>query len=589
MKFRSALLALLAFVAVPSATFAQKTAAKMPPLLDSLPADTALVIQIPNVSSMLAHLKATPLGDVQNVPEVAKQLDNLKKAFADVREKAKKEAGVDPWDFVSSAQGEVILSLGSLAPLKKALTEQLSGIEPELTSEAFSVLLSVDTGSSKSTFKDALSKLLEMGKKEGGIRVKSDAFHGAQLTSVLPPDGVDTDGFDGFHFAEQGSRFVFGLSKKYVEEVVASAAAGKSGGLTRDEKFAQAVSQTGNDNDVFMFLNIKNISDSLGGALNATFYSFFWQRFEQLVLGKSLNSITIGAKYRADGGSSRMFVHNDGAKDGMLGWLRADPIAPAPSSFVPESALTYSAMTIDFNKVFGFIHDIAQTAMSFQGGGDVKGLFEQQTGVKFDDLQKSFASRLDVFASEMGNEDNPLGDATFALGLKDAGPLRSLIQRAVAMSGGGLESSKYQGQEILALPNPEMPVGMSVTDKVFLVSVQQDNVKKSIRGLKATASPLASKASFQAAASRAPGKVNLFAFQSREYMTKAVAIYEELISSAVGEMRRSGADVPEGVEQAVFAALKSLTEATGDGAGWGFWKDKGFYVESMTPFVKQKK
>jgi hypothetical protein len=424
-----------------------------------------------------------------------------------------------------------------------------------------------------------------MGAKQGA-RVDTADFHGGKLTTIKPPEGAADDEFAGIYLAEQGSKFVLALNKKFLEEVVASSSSGKSGGLANDASFKSTFKMAGDGSDLFFFLNLKSLTKSVGNSLSATFFGFFWQKFQSLVFGQSLNNLGIGAGIDKSGVRQRVFVHNGGADDGILGWLKAPEIEPRPPAFTPEDASMAASLSIDVGKVFAFLQDLAQTAMSFQGGGDVNMLFEQQFGIKLDDVKRSFGSRVDSFSTKVGDLENPVGDLTLLVALKDPKPIRDLLKKANEMAPGTLTPEQYQGHELLVTPGdgPISPA-LCVTDTALIFSVEAENVRKVVRRLKSATSALADSARFKKAAGASPGKVNLFEYQSLAYTKQTEEMYADLIEQlTMGLQAQGGADLPPNLDKALLAALKGLVQSFGDSFAYGAWKPEGFHVEGVTPF-----
>ena len=235
----------------------------------------------------------------------------------------------------------------------------------------------------------------------------------------------------------------------------------------------------------------------------------------------------------------------------------------------------------------GAERDLAQTAMSFQGAGYVKMLFEQQFGVKLDDLKRGFGTRIDMFSTTVGDMENPFGDVTLLVALKDASPIRQLLKRMNAMAPGTFTTEQYQGHEVLTAPDRGGPISpaLCITDKSLIFSVEAENVRKVLRRLKNATSPLASRKSFKKAAASSPGKVNLFEYQSTAYNKEIEAMYADMIEQmAMGLRAASGENLPPNIDKALLSVLKALLGSFDDAFGWGAWKEQGFYVQATTPF-----
>ncbi len=551
-------------------------------IVSALPADTVLVVQAPNLAGFVEKIKASPLGKIADLPDVSPIVGMVKQTLTMMRNQARAEIGFDPWDVITSVEGEIVLAYGSLQPLEKALTEQLSGLQPQVTTESISLLLSVDAGSSKAKLKGAFDKVVAMG-REQGARVDTADFHGGKLTTIKPPEG-EAGEFTGFYVAEQGSRFVLGLNKKFLEQVLSSS--GKSGGLADDANFKSTFKMAGDGSDLFLFVNVKSLTQSVGNALNATFFGFFWQKFQSLVFGKSLNNMGFGAGIDSRGVRHRMFVHNGGAEDGILGWLKAPAIDSRPPAFTPESANMATSLSINVGKIFAFIQDLAQTAMSFQGGGDINMMFEQQFGVKLDDLKRSFGTRIDAFSTKVGDFENPFGDVTLLVALKNPKPIKDLLKTVNAMAPGTLTPQQYQGHEILVTPGGGLvSPAICVTDNALIFSIEAENVRKVIRRLKSSSSALGDSPRFKKAASSSPGKVNYFAYQSLSDTKQTEERYSDLVEQlAMGLQAQGAGNLPPNLDKALLSALKAFMQSFGDTFAYGAWNADGFHIEGATPF-----
>ena len=579
-------LSLVLSACLPALRATEKTVGVQSSVISALPADTVLVVQVPNVAKLSREIQESPLGKIVDLPDVSPLIATMKDSLKMARAKAQSEIGIDPWDIISSVEGELVLAYGSLQPLEKALTDQLSGLPPEVSSEAISILLAVDAGSSKGKLKAVFDKIIELGRKEGA-RIDSAEFHGSQITTVKPPEGQDNRGLEALYLAEHGTKFMLALDKKLLEQVLVNLDSGKPGGLVNDPRFQSTYKWTGDGSDFFGYVNIKSLTTSLGNSLSATFFGFFWQKFQSLVFGKSLNNLGMAVGIDKEGIRQTVFLHNDGADDGIVGWLRAPGIEPQPPAFTPESANMVGSVSINVAKVFAFLQDLAQTALSFQGGGDVNMLFEQQFGVKLDDLKRAFGTRIDMFSTTVGNMENPFGDVTLLVALEDASPIRQLLKRMNTMAPGTFATEQYQGHEVLTAPDGGGPISpaLCITDKRLIFSVEAENVRKVLRRLKNATSPLTSRKSFKKAAASSPGKVNLFEYQSTAYNKEIEAMYADMIEQmAMGLRAASGENLPPNIDKALLSVLKALLGSFDDAFGWGAWKEQGFYVQATTPF-----
>ncbi len=587
---RSAIAGVLVALLGASGLYAQKTVVRGPSILGALPSDSCLVIQIPSISGLSAKLKASPLGEIGTLAEVKAAMKDLETALEKPRAEAKRELGFDPFDVLMSAEGEVVVTVGSIKALQKAITEQLSGLEPTVTSEDVSALVYVDAGGAKAKFEEAFSTLFAKG-REQGVNVESSDFHGGTITKISPPKEAGEQELKSVHFGQLGSRFFLSLSPKSLQEVMANVAGGKSGGLVEESRFQTTHSLAGVGGDLFFFLNVRAITETVGGALNATFYGFFWQKFQSLVLGKSLNNLGMAIQVSPSQGiSQKMFVHNGGAADGMLGWFKTPPLSTELPAYIPQGVHMLMAVGVDFSKILGALQEIGGVALSFQGGGNFEAMFEQQTGVKFADLKRSLGKRLDLFSTRLATQSDPVGDMTLLLGLDSPKPLRDLLARATQLAPGSVVPSNYQGYEVLSFPDAGLPIALSITDKSLVFGMEKESVQKVLVRLKQSAGEAQTEQRVKDALKRSPGQVNLYQYQRTIDESQAETFANDLISQITMAVAATGEpSLPPSVTAAIKAGLKGLAGAFEDGVGWGLWKEQGFYLESISPFAKKAK
>ena len=92
--------------------------------------------------------------------------------------------------------------------------------------------------------------------------------------------------------------------------------------------------------------------------------------------------------------------------------------------------------------------------------------------------------------------------------------------------------------------------------------------------------------------------MSLYQYQSREYLQQMEEIYGSVIVEILSALDSPNVsfsatfngeevDIPPNLDKALVAALKALSSSFGDVFGWGSWQDAGFYVETVTPFVKE--
>ncbi len=556
-------------------------------VLGALPADVTAFIQIPSVKQFRDNFEKTPIYAMKDRPAVAKFLKDMESKLEEIRSEARKEVGVDPWELLTSIEGEAVIGLGGLDALKQALTTQLSGSgEADVTSKDVGLFLAVDAGGAKDKVRESFDALLDKGREEGA-RIEVEDFHGGEITSILPPEGEDADGFDGIYVAEHGSHFVLGLRRDLTEQIVVKLESGETGGLTSDENFRTTFDAAGRGGDLFMFVNIASVTGMLDESLGVSMYGFFWQKARDLLIGEAMENLGAAYFIGEDRLRSTTFVNDGGARQGILGWMDAPSIEATPPAYSLEEATVVSSGSVNFERIVGALEEVAKVFMQFQGGGDPAALFEQQFGVSLADFKRSWGTRIDTFSTGVADvEENPLGDATIVIELKDSQPLKTILDKIQQMAPGALTPEEYQGYSLLKTsPFGEHQPALALTKNSLIFGIETSNVQKVIRRLKSESSPLQSNAEFKAASSTVPNKVSFFQFQSSEYLKQMSSLYLKMFDGASDVLDSSDEDMPASFPAMLKDVVGNLGSLFKYSFTWGGWKEKGFFMEGTAPFA----
>jgi len=444
-------------------------------------------------------------------------------------------------------------------------------------------LLGVDALGGREKFKKNILSLMALAVREGA-GVKTEDFHGGKITTLSPPEGAE-GGPERIYIGEKGSKFFLAFSRKFLEQtIVKLSEANPEDSLENDPGFKETTGRLGKGNHASFFMNMKPILKAVNGAMEGNPFVFLWQTIEDVFFGKSLNNFGFGFALEEDGLRGRTFVHNDGASDGLLSWLKSEPFAAAPPSIVPGDTGTYSvsglnakAITKSVNKLL----NLAQSFMALQGQeANIKEMFLETMGFKISDLLGSIGNRVHTFGSgRAAGIENPLGDSTVVLELSNDAPWKKLVDKAIELTGGALEPQKYMGRDVFIMgdgfsgPAP----GVCITDKMVIFSTEGENVQKVIRRIGKDAPGLAANEEFKKTLGTLPAQVTGITYQS----SSVASGYMEMIEQALQFSPAGEAVPPEAMR--VLGALLNLMGAS---SSYTTWTEKGLYAESVTRFKK---
>ncbi|MCZ6793625.1 MAG: hypothetical protein O7J95_08440 [Planctomycetota bacterium] len=548
-------------------------------LLKALPANTTLLVQFNNVGSLTEKIKSSPLYRLKDRDELKPLVQEVENAWRQIRGQIKQELDLELADLLKSCKGEVVVALGDISALAEAMGQALSTFEePEIEPKNVPLLISVDAQGEKARLGDTLKKFFDYGRSHGA-RIKEESFHGGKITSVSAPQGQNAD-LETVYFGEHGRRFFVSISASFLKETFARLASGKAeGSLAESPQFRATHRATRGGGDAFVYLNIKAITSAVDNALSTTMFAFFWQKFQQLFVGKSLNNLGVSTILEPDGIRQLSFIHNDGADDGMLGWLKTQPMGSKPSSLIPGKVLNFSSLGINAERVAQAFGEIFQTVMQFRGQAvDIDTMFEESFQVTFSDLTRSLGNRLHSFQSKAGNVGRTMGDLSFILELKDDGPLSQVVSAVSAMSGGALAPEKYMGRDVYSASTfgPGLEPTLCVTDRMLIFSFEKESAQKVIRRIGKDAPGMSDDAGFRKVAPLLPSKVASMTYTDERYLKDLLAGAAESVEEA------AGGDLPKWL----VPALNLLGGSFGSGIGYAVWQDDGMYAESWTPYRK---
>ncbi len=579
---------LLGLVVAFSPLAAQETVVATPSVVKVLPKKTALLVHAPNITSLLQKINSSPIYQLKNMPELAELFSTFKEGIEQFRNEARSEANVDPLEMLEAVKGEVVLTFGDAGPIIGALSESLMNMEePDLTGDMIPFLVAVDTGSGRPAFKKNLLALLAFAVKEGA-GVKTDKFHGGKITVLTPPElNAANSGPEAIYLGELGSKYFMSPSKKFLEKTMVDLSKGAfEDSLARTQEFGATNELAGKDGDIFFFVNLKPILQAVDRAMSANPFVFVWQTVSEILFGKSLNNAGLSYSLEKDAIRVRSFIHNGGADDGILGWFKSKPFPATPPTIIPDDSVSYVTTGLNAEAIGSSLRKIMELGQSFAAlSGEVvniEQMFEQTVGIKFDSFLKSIGNRLHYFVNGVPTIDNPAGDLSLVLALKDDTVWKKLVEKAIETTGGALQPRKYMGRDIFSAGEATEAIGVDptlcITDKLLLLSLSSKSVEKVIRRIGKDVPGIGDKPAFKKAATSLPAKLTSVSFTTKEYAESSMKFVEDMLSSGL----LPEDELPPGLIEFISALSKTMS----DSAGYATWNDSGFYGESFAPYRK---
>ena len=556
---------------------AEKTVVVAPSLVKALPAETVLLVRVQNISELARKWKESPFYKLKDKAEFAPLMQQLEEGWNEFKGHAQKELKIDLAQLLGACKGEVAFVLGNLTAVADAIGKSLStGEEPDVKLDTIPLLVSLDTLEGKADFAKNLKQLFDQGRKSG-VKVKEEDFRGGKVVTVSRPEDAGDDGPEHIYFGEHGTRYFISLSPDFLKQTIANLGSGATSSLDQVANFQATQKQTGGGGDFFMYLNVRSFVEAVDKSIEASMFGFIWQRLRQLLVGESLNNLGVSANLEKEGLRSKMFLHNGGGADGLLGWFKTPAVAAKPSPLIPAEALSFSTMGINAEQVATALWEVGKTAMMMMGGGaDFESQFQQQFGVSLQDIFRSLGSRFHTFTSKGPSGTNPMGDLSIILELKDDNPLKQLLDKAGPMLAGAATQSTYLNRDVFSFATgmPDLAPTFTVTDRYLIFSLAQANVEKVIRRIGKSTSELGESAGFKKFSALLPPKVAGLSYSDEKYLN---TVLENLADS----IRQQGSDdVPEWFFQ-IFAVGGRLFGSSGS---YLLWKDQGLYSESWAPF-----
>jgi len=554
-------------------------------LLHSLPEDTTLLLRASNLKAFSEKLKKSPFYKLKDHPDVKPLIEKYKGEITGGLAKASQELGFDPLDLLVSLEGEWVLALGGLDPLTQVVGGALAGGQaPDVNPESIPFLVAADAGGAVAGVHEKLEKLFAYAAKRGAVR-EDITFKGGKIIRLSEKpedgdaakkprsDGDDTDGDDdepgaeaeaegvNLYFGELGSRIYFSSSRTFLEAAMTRTASPGPGSLGGSSLFQESVKMTGTG-DVLLYLNVKGLTTSIGGALSATLFSFFWQKAEALLFGRSFHNVAFAFFLEEKGIRETFFLNNSGASDGLPGLFKADAFPPAPPPMVPADALAYNATAFNPDHLGKLITEVVQTAQAFQGQpANVDEMSEKFLGVKLSALTQALGRRILQFGGAP-QVDNPLGSQNYIVALRDEAPVKKLFEKG--SQAWGLVAEKQKDRDVYSLDLGQAgEFAMTTAAKQLVVAGSKEGLGKIIDSAGSSQPGLAESPAYKAVAGFFPAQVSFASYTAPEYAAR-------YLDGMPGTLRQYGTE-GEDLER----LLRAVSGVLGATVSYGLWKGAG--------------
>ena len=599
-----------------------KTAAVSASLLDALPADTSVVLRARNATELQKKWKASPFYALKDQPDVKKLIDDLSKQMETGLADAKGKLGFDPMSLFDHIEGEVVIALGGLeAVIAKAAAAVMTGQQPFSPNDV-PLLIAVDAGSKAGDLRAKIGKILDLAQKEEGFRKEVEDFQGGKITTLTGPKdsgetkstkksskkkkkkGITEDDDDGdaapppaqkqddperVFLGDRGSLVLFALNRKHLEQVMAGMAAPAESALSKNADFTATLREVNPAADIHYFVNIRPAAIAARKALASNpIGGVIWQLVESKILGKSLKNLAGGVLLRENDVQGLGFINNGGGSDGIFGVFKGVDVPGRPAAIVPEDADQYASFAVNMQALYAIIRDVANQAFAMSqgmmGGGqggqenapDIEQFVEAQFQIKPKDVIAAFGNAVHFYQKGAATEAEPFPNFSLSLELKDANPVKDLIQKVGAMAG-GIQAKTYLDHEIFPLAEGLGEGGgptLGFADKLFVFGMKEESVKEVIRRSGKGGKGLSDNPAFQALSKIIPSRVIAVSYSSPKSFGDSIDAMRNALNSAGMPFR-----IPD---------LKALGEVFGGSVGYAVWKDQGLYSESLMVYRKAK-
>jgi len=547
--------------------------------LKALPSDTTLFVRVRNMSDLVRKYKESPIYGLRNNPDVKSFTDQVSSQLNTGLSAARAQLGFDPMDLLGCVEGEVVFAMGGLDKIVGAIAMEMMGGKADVKPGDLPLIFMIDAGASASRMKDLLSKLMEFALKEGAGKEESE-FHGGKITT-LTQKSTEQGGLENVFLGELDSHFLFSISRPYLEQVMANLTSPAQDALALNPDFAATHREIRPDSDLSVFVNVRPIAEVARQKFQSNpMATMIYGIIQDKVLGRGLKNMGASFSIQKNGIQEFAFINNGGATDGLLGILKGAPFTNRPSSLIPSDVSQFSSISLNIPYLYSTIKDIYSMAMpiaALMGGGgpggpppDLEQFFQQSFQVNLKGVVNSLGGLFHFFQKGAVTQQNPLGNFTLALELKDEMPIKDLLAKISLMMG--LQPQKYLDRDLYSLSGPmPMAPAIGLAEKHLVVGMSSESVKEVMRRAGKGGTGVGDTPDYQAVAGKItiPSQVNSIAYSPGTAMRQTLEMFQQAIGS------RTGSPAPN---------LAALAEIVSGSISYSVWKNSGFYAESTLLF-----
>jgi hypothetical protein len=557
---------------------AGNVSAAVPPPEQLLPADTLLVISIPDWDKAAAYYGQSPFGQLWRDPALKPFKDHFLKQFTeDAVTPLEKEMGVAFSDYANLVHGQVTFAVTSGG------TGGQPGAKP-------GILLLIDAKDQSDRLRTQWSALRKKW-VDSGKQIKSEKIRDVEFTTLLmrhsdlsrtlekgfpAPDAKPAEEKDAEKKDDQfeiivgqsESLFLLGNSSKDLERILIRQSGGSLPPLAEQASYEANHAALFRDALLFGWVNFKPIYElflrevnesAKGAAADNPLGPRPDKILSALGLG-GLKSVAFKVGGSAEGGSAEIFLGvPESERQGLFKILVPEPKDSAPPPFVPAEATKYSRWRLDGQKAWATLE-----AMIASVSPEIAGLFQMTLstiGKDKDpnfDLKKGLIGNLgdDFIAVEKSPRTTTLADlgsppALFLIGSPNSEKLAQAVNVGASLfsaaAGVTPQEREFLGRKIysLTLPTPPGPdaekgakLSLSFASSGGYVALSTDNamLEDFLRSNENAGRPLRETSGLGEAAQRVGGmSTGLFGFENQNETMRAAL---ETLKSNVGALEK---------------------------------------------------
>lgn len=544
-----------------AAVLAQPAFAATPPAEKLLPADTLIVLTVPDWDKAAAAAKDFSLAQLWRDPAMKPFADKLSAKLTEFVGQEAKDFGRDWEEFKPLISGQVTLAV---------IRNNWAG-EPN-TAPDFVALLDVKD---KAKQLAAFIERCEKRDADAGKTIQRETIRGVKFARTVSKPGAAPAGQQKSqpYIGQSGSLLLLSESTKTLEKVLARQD-GAGAALDESPEYERARSTVGRDAQAFGWVNVKAFLSVLGklpaGPPDANPLGVAPGRIlDALGLG-GVDGLVMAARHAGEGTHIEFFVQAPQARrKGLLNLLAVEAQAAGPLPSVASDTAKFSRIRLDGQKAFNTVERVL-TELNPQMAG-VLTLMLENVGKDKDpdfDLRKQVFGNLgaDFVTVQLPPRGTTLADLKSppALYLLGSPKPEALLQALRTVSPLPPQEREFLGRKIYSLsllPGMGAPAGgkgqllLSTTPGYLAIATDAALLEGLLRGAEGQGKPLASLPGLADAAQKVGGfNTGWFQYENQSESIRLLLDTLKKDPQALEQMLASPVPTPG----ANFAPLKAL-------------------------------